>query len=75
MTPNQFKTQLRSDINKAIQSKGGAKALALHLGKSPSYVSKVLERNSFSGLHKLSELIEEILPMSITRQELPNGPK
>ncbi len=59
MTPTQFKTQLRSDIDKAIQTYGGAKDLSLRLGKSPSYVSKVLERNSFSGLIKLHALLVE----------------
>lgn len=58
MTPNQFKTQLRSDIEKAIQSKGGAKALSIQLGKSDSYVSKVLERNGVSGLVKLHNLVQ-----------------
>lgn len=62
MTPNQFKTQLRSDIETAIQTHGGAKALSLALGQNKGYVSKVLERDKFSGLVKLHELINSNNP-------------
>ena len=58
MTPNQFKTQLRYDIETAIKTHGGAKALSLAIGQSKSFVSKVMERNNLSGLAKLHNLIK-----------------
>jgi len=63
MTPNQYKTQLWADIQKTInETKGGAKTLSVKLGKSKSYVSKVLERNNTSGLIKLWNLIKNEKP-------------
>lgn len=59
MTLNQFKTQLRSDIDRVIQAHGGAKALSLALGQSKSYVSKVVERDNLSGLVKLHNLCNQ----------------
>jgi len=59
MTPTQFKTQLRSHIDQAIQTHGGAKALSLALGQSKSFVSKVMERNNLSGLVKLHNLVKQ----------------
>ena len=60
MTHTQFKTQLRSDIDKAIEIQGGAKALSLALGQSKSFVSKVMERNNLSGLVKLHNLVKNL---------------
>lgn len=59
---SRIKSEMRDIIQKASEQYGGYESLSVLLGKSKSYVSVVLNRDSFSGLQKLCGLIEEIIP-------------
>jgi predicted DNA-binding ArsR family transcriptional regulator len=59
MTITQYRNELKTKIQNAIDNHGSMRALSLALNRSQTFVKKVMDRESTSGLEKLCKLIEQ----------------
>lgn len=57
---SRIKSEMRAKILSASEQYGGKEPLSIALGKSKTYVTMVLNRDSLSGLQKLYGMIEKL---------------